>query len=131
MIRYDPETEAPQTHIEVWLDKVSQPGNTTISWKGQDPWRSTPDEDLQFSWRLDDGPWSPYRRERSRMLLSLDGGEHEFTVRARDRDHNIDPTPAQVRFHVEPPVWRQPWFGGLMLLLLVVSRRQEEGPPRL
>jgi signal transduction histidine kinase/CheY-like chemotaxis protein/ligand-binding sensor domain-containing protein len=120
VIRYDPETEAPQTHIEVWLDKVSQPGNTTISWKGQDPWRSTPDEDLQFSWRLDDGPWSPYRRERSRMLLSLDSGEHEFTVRARDRDHNIDSTPAQVRFQVEPPVWRQPWFGGLMLLLLVV-----------
>ncbi|HLP75772.1 MAG TPA: ATP-binding protein, partial [Candidatus Paceibacterota bacterium] len=46
----------------------------------------------------------------------LAAGKHHFEVRARDRDFNIDPTPATLDFVVLPPVWRQEWFILLMAL---------------
>jgi two-component system NtrC family sensor kinase len=64
---------------------------------------------------MDGGEWSPFSHEKNKVFLSLSSGGHTFEVRARDRDFNIDPTPAVMRFTVVPPVWRQPWFIGLVL----------------
>ena len=116
--RYKPDEEPPETDITVFQDRVSQPGNTIIYWKGTDAWRATPDEELQYAWRLDEGDWSPFSSEESQVFFSLPGGDHSFEVRARDRDFNVDPTPASVRFTVVPPAWRSPWFLGLMVILL-------------
>jgi len=113
--RYDPDRLPPETEMMVSADVVSQPGNTSLEWSGTDPWRDTPPEDMQFSWRLDGSEWSPYAGDTHRTLLSLDSGEHTFEVRARDRDFNVDPTPAVVRFTVVPPVWQEPWFSALVL----------------
>jgi sugar lactone lactonase YvrE len=49
---------------------------------------------IEFSWRLDGGPWSPFTPETSVQLTGLAGGAHRFEVVARDRAGNIDPTPA-------------------------------------
>jgi PAS domain S-box-containing protein len=106
----------PETAITLSVGEVSQPGNTPVSWKGTDPWRVTEDEDLQYSWRLDDGKWSPYSFSTSHIFLALPGGDHTFEVRARDQDFNVDLTPATVRFRVVPPVWQQAWFIGMVVL---------------
>ena len=117
-IRYALDAKAPVTEIILSLSEVSQPGNTTLAWKGADPWRATPDGELQYAWRLDGGEWLPFSKETHATLLTLPSGGHTFQVKARDRDFNEDPTPAVVEFTVVPPVWKQPWFIGMVAVFL-------------
>ena len=116
--RFQPELTPPETEITLSLKEVSQPGNTTLAWRGTDSWRSTPDGELHYSHRLDGREWSPFSPEKSTVLEALPGGRHTFEVKARDRDFNEDPTPATVTFTVLPPVWQEPWLIGMMLVLL-------------
>jgi len=118
--RYVPDADPPETRITLAVDEVSQPGNTTIAWQGMDRWKSTPDEELQFSWRMDEGEWSPFSLKTNQILQTVPSGEHNFEVKARDSDFNEDPTPAKMAFTVVPPVYRQPWFLGLMAVVLGV-----------
>ena len=85
-VRYLPDADAPDTEITLFLDRVSQPGNTTLAWKGVDPWRSTPDAEVEYAWRLDEGEWSAFSSETLKTFLALHSGEHTFEVKARDRD---------------------------------------------
>ncbi len=119
-VRYVPDTRRPETEMTLSLDEVSQPGNTTLSWKGSDPWKSTPDKEIQFSWRLDEGEWSPYSQAKNEILQSVPSGDHVFEVRARDRDFNVDESPARVDFTVIPPVWQQVWFLTMVSAFLIV-----------
>ncbi len=114
-LRYEPGADPPDTEITLSLDRVSQPGNTTLAWKGADPWRSTPDAELQYAYRMDRGEWSPFASEVSHIFQALGSGDHAFEVKARDRDFNEDPTPAAMHFTVVPPVWQEPWFIVLMV----------------
>jgi len=115
-VHYVPDPLPPQTGITLEVRQVSQPGNTTLAWEGADPWRTTPASQLEFSWRLDAGTWSPFNRATSKVFEALSAGSHTFEVVARDADLNVDPTPAELRFSVAFPVWRQPWFAGLVFL---------------
>jgi ligand-binding sensor domain-containing protein/signal transduction histidine kinase len=117
-VRYWPDAEPPETWITTELDQVSLPGNTAVAWNGQDRWQDTPAQRLEFSWRLDKGAWSPFRLATGQTLTGLASGNHRLQVRARDADHNVDPTPAAVTFTVAQPAWRQPWILGLAALLL-------------
>ena len=110
----------PKTSLTLGLERVSPPGNVVLAWKGTDGWNVTPEKDLQYSYRLDAGPWSAFAGEQSHTFLSLRGGRHHFEVRARDRDFNVDPVPATLDFQVLPPVWRQAWFITLIAALLGV-----------
>ena len=124
-IRYKPDVEQPpETAITTSLDRVSQPGNTTLAWQGTDLWNRTLDEELHYSWRLDRGRWSPFSTQKSHLFFSLPSGDHTFEVKARDRDFNEDPTPAAIRFTVLPPVWQEPWFIALIILLFSVITLQ-------
>jgi len=51
-----PDMRPPETKITLSVDRVSQPGNTTLAWEGADPWQETPEHELQFSQRLNDEP---------------------------------------------------------------------------
>jgi signal transduction histidine kinase/AraC-like DNA-binding protein/ligand-binding sensor domain-containing protein len=117
-IRYRPEYLAPETMITFSQERVSPPGNVLVSWTARDPWKSTPDQQLQYSYRLDHGPWSNYTNKTNELFLSVADGDHTFQVRARDRDMNVDPIPAKVAFYVVPPTWRQPWFITLIITFL-------------
>jgi len=116
--RLTPDSDPPETEITLSLDEVSQPGNTTLAWTGSDPWRVTPEEDVQFAYRLDKGKWSPFSTTKNHIFQTLPSGEHTFEVKARDQNFNEDPTPAIAHFTVIPPIWQQPWFIGLMIALL-------------
>lgn len=115
-VRYRPDKYPPSTKITTALKEVSQPGNVNIAWQGVDPWETG--DHLQFSYRLNGGIWSLFSQDRTITYMSLPSGKHTFEVRARDRNFNIDPTPALITFTVLPPVWRQPWFVGVMTVLL-------------
>ena len=68
-VRYVFDTAPPDTRITYFLKKVTQPGNSQMAWVGRDLWDNTPKDFLEYSWRLDDGEWSPYSRETDRMFL--------------------------------------------------------------
>jgi signal transduction histidine kinase len=109
---------APDTHIVAGMDTVSQPGNLSVLWRGAVPWCDPRDARLQYSWSLDEGPWSPFSPQHSQAFFSLPSGPHRLQVRARDQDFTVAPTPATMSFVVLPPVWRQPWFIALITILV-------------
>ncbi len=113
-IRYKPDNYPPETRIFQAQEKVSKEGNTFIIWEGSDYWQVTPKTLLQYSYRIDGSAWSPFSYENQKIFFSLSHGHHVFEVRARDRDLNVDPTPATVNFHVMPPLWMQTWFIALL-----------------
>ena len=119
-IRFRPDMHPPETEITLSLDKVSQTGNTVIYWEGTDPLWDTSESELQYAWRLDGGAWSHFSPDNQKVFFALPSGDHTFEVKTRDRDLNEDQTPAVIHFTVIAPVWRQPWFIGLMVLLLSV-----------
>ncbi|HEX2099371.1 MAG TPA: ATP-binding protein, partial [Candidatus Synoicihabitans sp.] len=113
----------PETNLVAVPATVSQPGNLSAFWSGVAAWRE-PDLPLQYSFRLDGGAWSPFTTERGQAFFTLAPGRHRLEVRARDRDFNIDPTPAVREFVVLPPVWQQGWFIGLMIACAIVITAQ-------
>ena len=117
-VRYRPETIAPQTRLTLFAKVVSQPGNTTLAWEGADPWKATPNEEIQYAHRLDDGDWSAFSYETSHIFQALASGDHSFEVKARDRDFNEDATPATASFTVVAPVWQQGWFIGMVIVFV-------------
>ena len=119
-IKYFPDTFAPETEVTFSQKSISQPGNVLISWTGNDPWKSTPSKDIQYSYRIDDNQWSPFTFETNNIFLDVSEGEHTFEVRARDMDFNIDKSPALVKFFVIPPIWKQIWFILLIFTFLAI-----------
>jgi len=115
-VQYYRDSMPPLTTITLYNKKVDRAGNTFIAWQGKDHWEETPAEGISYSWRINEGPWSPFSPGTSTVLTNLPGGNHTFQVRARDLDGNIETTPVFVEFTVMPPIWKQPWF-----ILLVVS----------
>ena len=122
--RYMPDAHAPETKITLSLDQVAQLGNTVVNWEGIDLWRDTHDDQLQYASRLNGGEWSVFSTKKEQVFFSLSSGDHEFEVKARDLDLNEDLTPAVARFVVVAPVWKQPWFVGLMIVLAALIALQ-------
>lgn len=116
---YLPDSEAPETFLTKQATKVNSSGNLTLAWKGRDFEFHTPDDQLLFSYRLDDQNWSEYSIQTDIDYHSLEDGVHTFEVRARDTNLNIDPTPASLQFEVMPPFWKKAWFIGLALILII------------
>jgi signal transduction histidine kinase/ligand-binding sensor domain-containing protein len=123
---YQLETSTPRTRIILGPAYVPRPGDLTVTWEGIDPWRATRDAELQYSYRLDGGPWSSFSFEKSHAFFGLPSGAHCFEVRARDRDFNVDPNPPRLEFEVAPPVWRQSWFICLMIALVSIIVAQTQ-----
>ena len=120
-VRFNRDLMPPETRITMYEQKVYQPGNTIISWRGVDRWKNTPDEQIQYSYQMDNDAWSKFSGKTSHIFLELATGQHIFRVRARDRDFNIDPTPVQVQFDVASPFYLQPAFLIPVILLTILS----------
>ncbi|MGB0373248.1 MAG: ATP-binding protein [Opitutales bacterium] len=118
-IIHHPETNPPETEIEFYQETVAQPGNALISWSARDFQSQTKRKDLQFSWKLNDQPWSAYSKEPNHSFLDLPHGEYQLQVRSRDLAFNVDPSPAIIDFYVEPPLWLKPWFISISLGIIV------------
>lgn len=115
--RYRLDTNPPKTRIDEHLQQVARTGNIYISWSARDYMDDTSPNELQYSWRLDGGAWSSFSSDTGRTFVNLESGNHTLKVRARDRDFNIDPSPARTRLSVAFPIWRQAWFVILVLLV--------------
>ncbi len=118
--RYIPDQKPPETAISFFNAEVPPDGNAVIKWAGRDYYAQSDAQWLQYSWRLDGGPWSVFSHENHNTFMSLSSGRHVLEVRARDMDFNVDPTPAVIEFAVLPPVWKQGWFILLILSFLTI-----------
>ncbi len=119
-VSYSPDKLPPVTIITFSQEQIAQPGNVILSWSAIDPWKYTPTDQIQYSYRIDKNPWYPYTNKTNEIFLSLPNGYHTFEVRARDRDFNVDLTPAKVEFYVIPPTWKQAWFISLISFFLLI-----------
>ncbi|MBI2185533.1 MAG: hypothetical protein HYU37_00245 [Acidobacteria bacterium] len=88
----------PDTAIVSGPPAVTVERSVRFGVEGTDIWSPA----LEFSWRLDEGPWSTYSPALVIELNGLAGGPHRFEVRARDLAGNEDPTPAAQTFEVRP-----------------------------
>ncbi len=118
--RYLPDDNPPETEITFFEEEVSPAGNTFVEWRGRDFFAQSPSQQLAYSYRLNEGEWSPFTKDGRHTFVGLGNGEYRLEVRARDLDFNIDPTPAAITFEVLPPVWKQAWFIMLMLAFLTI-----------
>ncbi len=120
VIRYFPDLNPPETVLNDFDDRVPESGTMHISWSGADPWSLTPNSQLEFSYRLNQGDWSPFSNRAEAVLHSMPAGNFTMEVRARDADWNMDPTPAVAQFSVVPFLWKQPWFLTAVCLTLAL-----------
>jgi signal transduction histidine kinase/DNA-binding response OmpR family regulator len=85
-------------------------GNVRLVFSGMDRWKQTPLSRLVYSYRFDDGAWSPFTEENFASFRDLPAGAHHFQVRAMDRNGNVDPRPPIFELSVPVPWYREAGF---------------------
>jgi len=105
------------------VDYGRQPSSespVTLEFHAIDKWRYTPAERLLFSYRFDEGQWSPYTNALTQSFANLRAGKHRVEVRAMDRNRNPDPLFSFVEFSVVVPWYREPRVMGSLTVGLVL-----------
>lgn len=90
---------APDTAIIAAPSEFINTASIAIAYTGADD--TTPPGDMEFSYKVDSGPWSAWSASQSATLSDLSDGAHTFSVKAKDEAGNEDPTPAEARFTVD------------------------------
>lgn|GEM_PF-6067630 len=119
-IHYIPENIPPKTKIIIAPKQVSEKGNLFIKWAGSDYLNETPADLLQYSFRLNNGPWSNFSYDTQKLFLALGRGAYSFEIRARDMDMNVEKAIKRHIFVVAPPLWLRPWFITLVLSFIII-----------
>ena len=110
----DADRDPPDTWLAATNPREVPPsGDAQFVFSGADRWVQTRPQRLLYSWRVDDGAWTPFSTENTARAPGLRAGRHVFAVRAMDRDGNVDPSPASLDFEV-----MRPWYLATGFLLL-------------
>lgn len=96
---YRPDRAPPDTRIRNSPQEVVGTSFYLFEFAGSD--FETAPHQMRYSWRLDDGAWSPFTEESRVTVNDLVNGTHSFAVRSMDQGLNVDPLPAQVTFQVD------------------------------
>lgn len=98
-----PDLTPPKTQIIVFPDRFSNKKMVYFEWTGID--NQTLSQNLLFSYRLNDEPWSVYSKERSHYFNIPVDGSYVFFVKSRDESGNEDPFPPSYTFSIDltPP----------------------------
>ncbi len=117
-------SERPETTISLQTRSLLEGDPLNLTVDSKIPWGAGRGKPHQFSWRLDDGPWSPFETTEALSLdaRGLSQGQHLLEVRSRSVFGVEDSTPARASFRVVPTPWQErPWFWPLVLLVLGVT----------
>jgi tetratricopeptide (TPR) repeat protein len=96
---YRPDRAPPDTRIGTIPGEVVGVSSFLFEFAGSD--FETPPHRMQYSWRFDVGPWSPFSEAPRVTVGEMVNGTHTFSVRAMDQGLNIDPSPAEITFQVD------------------------------
>lgn len=119
-LRYTLEKNRPMVTFTDLPSKTVKGGDLYFQWSGTDFWSETPQEALEYSYRMDDGAWSVFSQSTQMKFSDLKPGKHFLEVQVRDRDWNVSDKPARYEFAYELPLTRQPWFILLVMGTVVV-----------
>ncbi len=115
--RYHPEADIdpPQSSIRILTNEPAPAGGNSrfAVFEARDKWDFTRRENLLFSYRLDQGAWSPYTETSHLLLEDLPAGQHRLEVRAMDRNWNEEPIAADYAF-----MWIIPWYDDPRLIII-------------
>ncbi len=101
--------------------RETPPGSEVrLIFTGEDKWQQSRADRLLFSWRLDQGRWSPFVPGSVAFYRGLAPGLHRFEVRAMDSNLNVDREPAAFEFTVLLPWYQEPGFKLLAVSAAVV-----------
>lgn len=92
-----------------------------IPFVGVDRWKYTEPDKIQYSYRLDEGDWSPYSYISHAVFKSLEPGSHHLEVKAIDLNYNHSLTPAEWDFIVVLPWYKEPWFLTIISFSTILS----------
>ncbi|MEK7570468.1 MAG: fibronectin type III domain-containing protein, partial [Patescibacteria group bacterium] len=88
----------PNTVLTAAPTGTTSEGRYRFTWRGLDD--VTPTSALEFSYRLDNRPWSGWVKRTEVVLRNMHNSNHTFQVRSRDAAKNVDPSPASASFRV-------------------------------
>jgi signal transduction histidine kinase len=112
--------EEPRTLQPTLIENESEDSRgVTVRFNGVDKWNYTSPARLLYSYRLDEGAWSPFTNDATVSFQNLSGGPHYFQARAMDRNGNQDPSVATAEFAVTVPFSRDPRLIGVAALGLL------------
>ncbi len=109
LLRRDADLDPPRTHIDPTENptRVLEGSPVTLVFGARDKWQYTPTERLLYSYRVDEGGWSPYAPDTTIVLTNPGAGSHRFEVRAMDRNWNEDTQPAALTFVIIVPWYKE------------------------
>lgn len=104
--------DPPNTIINVNQNFNEFTHNTPIRFEvtGNDRWEFTRPERLLYSYKISEDDWSPFQSNTTLNIPARSTGNHTLFVRSMDRNFNIDPTPAEYTFTINPPWYLEPAF---------------------
>ncbi len=70
---------------------------------------------LYYSYRLDNGEWSPYSENKTGLLSNLSSGEHTIELRISGEDKTDFPT-AKATFKANVPLTKEPYFASVLMV---------------
>lgn len=110
-----PETKQAEIHTKFLVDEP-----IAIPVKGIDRWKQTKNEDLLYSYQLNNGEWSEMIHGPEIVLNKLPPGDYNISIRAIDLSFNTDSTPVSYSFQVvNTPIQQQPWFLPAIIIIFL------------
>ena len=85
-------------------------GDFRVIFAGKDKWDLTPSDELRYSYRLDQKPWSSLTKNTLASFHDLPVGKHVFEVVALDHQGNLSIKPARFEVAVVALWYRTPAF---------------------
>ncbi len=119
---YHPEADLdpPRTLPPSIEETMTAGSGVSIRFSGKDKWDYTQSSRLFFSYRLDEGSWSPFTNIITQNIREAGAGDHMLEVRAMDRNGNKDVSFTSLAFKVVIPWFRDPRLVGVSVLGLAI-----------
>jgi signal transduction histidine kinase len=109
--QFNPNADVDPPQADITREKetldIDPNGTLTLGFEGHDRWALTLPERIMYSYHVDDGVWSPYRKVNVASLENLSPGRHRVEVKAMDRNWNESRLPAAFSFNVRLPWYRE------------------------
>jgi signal transduction histidine kinase len=116
----DADNEKPRTLAPSLVENEGEDARgVSLRLNGVDKWNYTSASRLLYSYRIDEGAWSPFTNVSTVSFQNLSGGPHYLQARAMDRNGNDDTSVATLEFAVTVPWSRDPRLIGVAILGLI------------